>query len=125
MSLSIFVLIIGLAFLLAAGGVFFVLRSYKKAEEKRDLRRYFADKMVSTPLPKMLQALGIGGSTFLYRRSIDTVADSINNCENCTDIAECSEKLRIPELNPEDIEFCLNKKYLIKFSRSERIKNNK
>jgi hypothetical protein len=122
MSLISFVSIIGLAFLLAAGGVFFVLRSYKKDEEKRDLRRYFADKLINTPLPKMLQALGIGGSTFLYRRSIDTVAECIKNCESCTTVTQCNEKLKIPELNPEDIEFCRNKKHLIKFSRSERIR---
>lgn len=122
MSILSFVSIIGLAFLVAAGGVFFVLRSHKKAEQKRDLRRYFADKMASTPLPRMLQALGIGGSTFLYRRSIDTVSECIKNCENCTTVVQCSEKLRIPELNPEDIEFCHNKKYLIQSSRSHRIK---
>jgi hypothetical protein len=122
MSLSSYVFTIGLAFLFAAGGVFFVLRSQKKAEKKRDLRRYLADKMGSTPLPRMLQALGIGGSTFLHRRAIDTVAECIKNCENCTTVDQCREKLRIPELNPEDIEFCCNKKYLIKFSRSQRIK---
>jgi hypothetical protein len=122
MSLLSFFSIIGLAFLFAAGGVFFVLRSHKKAKKIRDLRRYFANKMVSTPLPRMLQALGIGGSTFLYRRSIDTVAECITNCESCTTVAQCSEKLRIPELNPEDIEFCRNNKNLIKFSRSLRFK---
>ncbi len=122
MSSLSFVFIIGLAFLFAAGGVFFVLRSYKKDGEKRDLRRYFAHKMADTPLPRMLQALGIGSSTFLYRRSIDTVAECIKNCENCTTVAQCNEKLRIPELNPEDIEFCRNREHLIKYSRSQRIK---
>lgn len=122
MSSFSFFFIIGLAFLFAVGAVFIVLRSHKKAEKKRNLRRYFAEKMAGIPLPKMLQALGIDGSTFLYRRSVDTIDECIKNCETCSEDDQCSEKLRIPELNPEDIEFCSNKKHLIKSSRSQRVR---
>jgi hypothetical protein len=122
MSLSSFVIIMSSAFLLAGLGVLLVLRSHKKAYQKRGLRRYFAEKMNDTPLPKMLQALGIGGSTFLYRESVDNIGECIKNCETCETTDQCKESLKIPELNPEDAEFCANKKYLSKFSRSQRIK---
>jgi len=122
MSLSSFVIIMSFAFLMAALGAFLVLRTHKKANQKRSLRRHFAEKMTETPLPRMLQALGIGGSTFLYRESVDNIGECIKNCDACETIDQCKESLKIPELNPEDIEFCDNKKYLTKFSRSKRIK---
>lgn len=122
MSLSSFVIIMSSAFLLAGLGALLVLRSHKKAYQKSGLRRHFAEKMNDTPLPKMLQALGIGGLTFLYRESVDNIGESIKNCETCETIDQCKESLKIPELNPEDVEFCANKKYLSKFSRSQRIK---
>ncbi len=122
MSLSSFVIIISSAFLLAGVGALLVLRAHKKAYQKRGLRRYFAEKMEDTPLPRMLQALGIGRSTFLYRESVDNIGECIKNCETCETIDQCKESLKIPELNPEDVEFCANKKYLAKYSRSQRIK---
>ena len=122
MSSFSFIFFIGLAFLLAGLGILMVLRSHKRANQKRGLRRHFAEKMKDTPLPKMLQALGIGGSTFLYRESVDNIGESIKNCETCETTDQCEESLKIPELNPEDVEFCSNKKYLSKFSRSQRIK---
>ncbi len=122
MSISSFVIIISSAFLLAGLGILLVLRSHKKAYHQRGLRRHYAEKMNDTPLPKMLQALGIGGATFLYRESVDNIGECIKNCETCETIDQCKESLKIPELNPEDVEFCANKKYLSKFSRSQRIK---
>ena len=122
MSLSSFIFFISSAFLLAGLGIVLVLRSHKKANQKRGLRRHFAEKMNDTPLPRMLQALGIGGSTFLYRELIDNIGESIKNCETCETTNQCKDRLKIPELNPEDVEFCANKKYLSKFSRSQRIK---
>ncbi|MDJ0833593.1 MAG: DUF6455 family protein [Gammaproteobacteria bacterium] len=122
MSISPFVIIISSAFLLAGLGALLVLRSHKKAYQKRGLRRYFAEKMYDIPLPRMLQALGIGETTFLYRESVDNIGECIKNCETCETTDQCKQSLKIPELNPEDVEFCANMKYLSKFSRSQRIK---
>ena len=77
MSLTSFVIIMSSAFLLAGVGALLVLWSHKKAYLKRGLRRHFAEKMNATPLPKMLQALGIGGSTFLYRESVDNIGECV------------------------------------------------
>ena len=121
MSLSSFASTVTLAFLFAVLCIFVVLRSHKKAHQKRGLRKHLAEKMSATPLPKMLQALGVGGATFLYRESVDVIDTCIKNCETCTTLDQCREKLKLPELNPEDIEFCNNKEYLTKYSRSSRI----
>lgn len=122
MVLSSFHIVIGLTGIFFLIGVYFTLRTHRKEAEKRDLRRYLAEKMNRTPLPKMLQALGIGGTQFLRSSNIDQMSQAIDNCEKCEDIDQCQDKLKIPELNPEDIEFCDNKKYLAGSSRSQRIK---
>ncbi len=122
MGFFIFISVIGIAVILTAVSIYFTHRTHKKDLQKRDLRRYFADKLKDTPLPRMLQSLGIGGSSFIHRTPIDSIGECIKYCENCTETEQCKEKIKIPELNPEDIEFCPNKKFLSKFSRSQRIK---
>jgi ABC-type multidrug transport system fused ATPase/permease subunit len=124
MSLTLFIVVMVSAFVVAAVGAYFVNFAHKKNEQKRDFRRYLIERMQQVPLPRMLLALGIGARGFAYRESVDKIDESIKHCENCNTIDQCHEKLKIPELNPEDINFCNNQKFLSQFSRSKRIKGS-
>lgn len=120
MSFSSFVYVMCLAAVLTLIGIFFTLRSHKKDLQKRNLRRYLADKMQGIPLPAMLQALGINGSAFIQKMYIDDISECIRNCEKCTEIDQCNEKAKIPDLKPDDLDFCLNEKYFHKSIHSPR-----
>ncbi len=111
------------ALLFAGAGVFYVQRTHKKNFENRQIRRDLAHRMSGQRLPKMLQALGIGLSTYLYKAPLKQVDQVIKNCENCEATDKCDEKLKIPELNPEDIDFCPSRDALAQYSRSRRVRN--
>ena len=106
-------------------GIFYVRRTHLAAIKLRNSRRDLLKKVESQPLPKMLQALGIGFGRFFYKLPVDAIQNSITHCETCTTKTECAQKLKIPELNPEDVEFCKNREYLSQFSRASRIRNQK
>lgn len=123
MTLTSFSIVMFSAFAVAVLGVLYVRRTHMNALQKREKRRELLKKIESLPLPKMMQALGVGIGRFLYQLPVETIEDSIANCETCSTTKECEQKLKIPELNPEDVEFCNNLQYLSKFSRASRIRN--
>lgn len=123
MTLTSFSIVMFSAFAVAVLGVLYVRRTHQNALQNREKRRELMKKVESLPLPKMMQALGVGIGRFLYQSPVETIEDSIANCENCTTTSECEEKLKIPELNPEDVDFCKNQQYLSQHSRASRIRN--
>lgn len=122
MEITSFTVVILIAIAVAIGGVLYVLRSHRKALNERSTRREMLKSVESTPLPRMLQALGIGFGRYFYKEPIGDVSESIRLCETCSSINECRDKIAIPELNPEDIEFCPNKDHLSSHSRAQRIR---
>lgn len=122
MSFSSFTLVMFCALAVAVVGVLYVRRTQLNALQLREIRKDLIKRAESQPLPRMLQALGIGIGRFLYRQPVDAIRHSIIHCETCATKNECGQKLKIPELNPEDVEFCKNQEYLSQFSRASRIR---
>ncbi len=100
----------------------FIRKSHSDTQKIRDQRRDLLFRMESLRLPKMLQALGIGFSKYFYSVSIDDIEKCVIQCESCETIDQCDVKLKIPELNPEDVAFCPSKDHLSEFSRAKRIR---
>jgi len=71
----------------------------------------------------MIQALGIGLGSYFYKRPLHEIEKNIEACETCQSKQLCDKKLKIPELNPGDIEFCPSCERLAPFSREMRVKN--
>lgn len=122
MSFSSFTLVMLSVLAVAILGVFYVRKTHVNALQLREQRRELLKKVESQPLPRMLQALGIGIGRFFYQQPVQAIQESLTHCETCNTKIECEQKLRIPELNPEDVEFCKNKGFLSQFSRATRIR---
>jgi len=118
-SYSVVIFTTGIIFIL---GVLFIRKIHKNTPDRREMRKILLSRIESLPLPKMLQALGISFTDYFYKVSVDAIDKSISNCEKCSSTEICNEKLKLPELNPGDIEFCASQQYLSKLSRETRIK---
>jgi hypothetical protein len=122
MSLSTFIAVMATAFVLALAGVVYIKVSHRNLLKKRTERRELMARAQKLQLPQMLQSLGIGIGRYFYKMPLPDLNDSIVLCENCSAAEQCKQKLRIPELNPEDVEFCPNLNYLDQHSRARRIR---
>ncbi len=122
MTFSSFIIVIFLALIGAISGVLYIRKTHKNTLQKRETRKQLLERAKFLPLPKMLQALGIGLGNYFYKVPLDEIDQCITHCETCSTIDQCHEKLKIPELNPGDIEFCSNKEHLSQFSRENRIR---
>jgi hypothetical protein len=118
MSLSTFIAVMATAFVLALAGVVYIKVSHRNLLKKRTERRELMARAQKLQLPQMLQSLG----RYFYKMPLPDLNDSIVLCENCSAAEQCKQKLRIPELNPEDVEFCPNLNYLDQHSRARRIR---
>ncbi len=122
MSFSSYSFVMVTAGIIFISGVVFMRKIHKNTHDRREMRKILLNRIESLPLPKMLQALGISFTNYFYKVSIDVVDKSISNCEKCSSTEICKEKLKLPELNPGDIEFCASQSILSKLSREYRIK---
>ena len=122
MSVNSFFIVMSIALLVAVLGVYYVLRSQRNSQQVRDKRRELTRRLEALPLPKLMQALGVGIGGYLYRTPVNEIEDAVVLCENCGSSEECAQKRKIPELNPEDVEFCPNRDHLTKYSRAKRIR---
>lgn len=124
MSLTSFIVAIFTTISLAIIGVIIVRSIQKKTHEKWEIRKELIRRAEKLRLPRMMQALGIGLVGYFYKVSTEDLEKNVENCENCSFTEECDEKLKIPELNPADIEFCPGRDKLAPFSRETRIKTS-
>jgi len=122
MSFTSYSFVIFTAGIIFIFGVLFVRKVHKNTHDRREMRKILLKRIETLPLPKMLQALGISFTDYFYKESVDAIDKSISNCEKCSSTESCTEKLKFPELNPGDIEFCPSQQYLKKLSRENRIK---
>ena len=111
------------AFAIAVIGIVYVRKAHSDTLRRREIRRKLLKQVESLPLPRMMKALGIG--RFFHQLPLDTIEEAITHCETCTTREECARKLKMPELNPEDVEFCKNQHHLKQFSRAYRINKQK
>ena len=59
-------------------------------------------------LNKMLTALGINKTAYIYQTSVKDIHQQMKSCSDCTNTDECDEKLSKPDIDITEIEFCNN-----------------
>lgn len=59
-------------------------------------------------LSKMLTALGISKTDYIYQSSVKDILQQMKSCSDCDNTQVCDEKLAVPEVEITDIEFCNN-----------------
>jgi len=64
-------------------------------------------------LNKMLAALGINKTDYIYQTSVRDIKQQMVNCSDCENTDECDDKLSAATLNITDIDFCNNEAELI------------
>lgn len=122
MTISSYFIVICTAGLLFVSGVLIMRKIHKNTQKRREMRKILLSRIETLRLPKMLQALGISFSNYFFKVSVDEIDKCITHCEECPSTELCDKKLKLPELNPGDIDFCNSQEHLSKFSRENRIK---
>jgi len=64
-------------------------------------------------LNKMLAALGINKTDYIYQTSVRDIKQQMVNCSDCESTDECDDKLSAAILNVTDIDFCNNEAELV------------
>ncbi len=59
-------------------------------------------------LGKMLTALGINKTAYIYQTNVNDIHKQMDSCTACTNADTCDEKLATPEIDITEIEFCNN-----------------
>lgn len=59
-------------------------------------------------LSKMLAALGINKTAYIYQTNVNKIHQQMNSCSACKNTDECDDKLSKPDLKVTEIEFCNN-----------------
>lgn len=102
--------ILGLTFTLL--GIFFVLVIAKNVKQGKKVREQLAQRIETLRMSKMLRALGLDFSEYLYKVPLSKINGSMNNCENCDAIGQCDNALQQEKIKPEEIDFCPNNECL-------------
>ena len=63
-------------------------------------------------LGKMLSALGLNKTEYIYRTNVADIRQQMARCSDCTNTAECDDNLSTPDIDIADIEFCNNEEKL-------------
>lgn len=63
-------------------------------------------------LSKMLSALGISKTDYIYQSSVRDIQRQMKSCSDCNNTDECDEKLTTPDIDVTEIEFCNNEEEL-------------
>jgi hypothetical protein len=125
MTFSSFNFTVFVAITLTALGVVYIRKIQQTTQQRREKRTQLRQRIESLHLPKILQALGIGFGNYLYKVPLDEIDECVSICEDCPSVVLCDETLMIPELNPDDIDFCPNQQHLSQFSRASKIHSQK
>ncbi len=110
--------VLGLAFTLI--GLFFILLIAKNVKQGKVVREQLAQRIESLRMSKMLKAMGLDFSKYLYDVPLSKINNSMNNCENCDSIKQCDEKLQQEVITPEEIDFCPNHECLGQFKELKK-----
>ena len=116
MAITSYIILIIIALAFTALALFFVLLISKNVREGKVMREQLEIRVESLRMSKMLRALGLDFSKYLYRVPLTKINHSMNNCETCDVTDQCDEKLKQPEIKPEEIDFCPNHECLGKFN---------
>lgn len=63
-------------------------------------------------LSKMLTALGINKTSYIYQTNVNDIHQQMGSCSACENTTECDDKLSKPDLNISEIKFCNNESEL-------------
>jgi len=63
-------------------------------------------------LSRMLGALGIDKTAYLYQTKVKDIKQQMSNCSACQNTEKCDEKLSAPDLDIAGIDFCNNESEL-------------
>jgi len=63
-------------------------------------------------LNKMLSALGISKTDYIYQSSVKDIQRQMKSCSDCNNTDECDEKLTTPDIDVTETEFCNNEEEL-------------
>ena len=75
-------------------------------------REPLATRLHTLRLSKMLSALGINVTEYLYTVNSATIHEQMNNCSACTSINECDDNLSNSNIAINEIDFCNNESSL-------------
>ena len=114
----IILIIIALSFTLLS--IFFVVLIINNVREGKKVREQLAVRAEPLRMSKMLRALGLDFSKYLYNVPLVKINNSMNNCESCKALDQCDKKLKQPEIKPEEIDFCPNQECLSKFKEIQQ-----
>jgi len=70
-------------------------------------------------LNKMLAALGINKTDYIYQTNVKDIHQQMKNCTDCTNTTECDEKVATPDIDITEIEFCNNEEELQKIKHQQ------
>jgi len=59
-------------------------------------------------LRKMLTALGISRTSYIYQSNVKDIHQQMKSCSDCEHTQECDERLASPDLDISEIDFCNN-----------------
>ena len=121
MTFSSFMVVMLSAIFVAIFGMFYVRKIHIETHKKREDRKVLVRRIESTRMPRMMQALGIGFGNYFYKVPLKEIDEVISHCETCASTQQCDENLKIPELNPSDIDYCPSQTHLSQYSRAKRI----
>ena len=107
--------VLGILFLILA--LFFVLLISRNLQQGKRVRQKIAERVESLRMSKMLKALGLDFTQYLYTVPLHQINDSMNKCEQCATTETCDEKLQQPHIEADEIDFCPNHECLGKFSQ--------
>lgn len=74
-------------------------------------------------LSKMLTALGINKTTYIYQTSVKDINQQMGNCSACENTDECDANLANPQLDVSEIEFCNNEAELIGLKQQQSLQD--
>ncbi|MBE9568384.1 MAG: hypothetical protein IMF14_06780 [Proteobacteria bacterium] len=71
-------------------------------------------------LSRMLGALGINKTAYIYQTNVNDIKQQMENCTACENTDICDEKLSGDDLSTDDIAFCNNEKDLKAMNLKEK-----
>jgi len=111
-------IVLGIVFLVLA--LFFVILISKNMKQGKVVRQRLAQRVESLRMSKMLRALGLDLTQYLYTVPITKINDSMKKCEHCPTTDICDDNLQKGHLETDEIDFCPNHECLGKFKQMEQ-----
>jgi len=91
----------------------------------RKFHHALAQQFDSLRLSKMLTALGISKTDYIYQTNVNDIHQQMNSCSACENTNECDDRLSKPDLNITEIEFCNNETELKEIKLQQEQKASK